>query len=337
MTSARRHVPALVAPATALVLLGGCASAGSKPRVGLLRVDAPLQEPVWVPEEKVVLALDEDRRQVVRVNVGEATLGTPALVHSVELEDVGENLALSPEEPELAFLPRPGSGRISALDTDSLRVVDSYNVGASPTYATPDVQSEVLFTLSRDGSTVSGVGIETPEEIPDVDVGGGAETLLEAPEKGLDPAFWIAGAGSVAFYGGDPPERMIGRPMDAQDIAVDLASSQRAYIAEADRVVALEGDPERLLEGKLEVMATRSLGERVQHLTSGELHVFAATQDKLVAMRRETLEPVESVEFGPLFEREGVSPSGISGMTVGTEYVYLTLEGEPYVLSVKKP
>src|SRR5215213_6170858 len=173
MTSARRHVPALVAPATALVLLGGCASAGSKPRVGLLRVDAPLQEPVWVPEEKVVLALDEDRRQVVRVNVGEATLGTRALVHSVELEDVGENLALSPEEPELAFLPRPGSGRISALDTDSLRVVDSYNVGASPTYATLDVQSEVLFTLSRDGSTVSGVGIETPEEIPDVDVGGG--------------------------------------------------------------------------------------------------------------------------------------------------------------------
>src|SRR5215213_9983402 len=123
--------------------------------------------------------------------------------------------------------------------------------------------------------------------------------LGEAPEKGLDPAFWIAGAGSVAFYGGDPPERMIGRPMDAQDIAVDLASSQRAYIAEADRVVALEGDPERLLEGKLEVMATRSLGERVQHLTSDELHVFAATQDKLVAMRRETLETGESVEFGP--------------------------------------
>jgi hypothetical protein len=101
--------------------------------------------------------------------------------------------------------------------------------------------------------------------------------------------------------------------------------------------VALEGDPERLLEGKLEVMATRSLGEKVECLTSDELHVFAATRDKLVAMRRETLEPIDSVAIGPLLEREGVRPTSISGMTVGAEDVYLTLEGEPYVLSVKKP
>jgi hypothetical protein len=337
MTSAGSQVPALVALATALVLLGGCASAGSEPKVGLLRVDVPLQEPVWVPGKDAVLALSEDRRRVVRVDVSEAEQGSRVPVRSVEFEDVGENLALSPEEPELAYLPRPESGRISALGTDSLRVVDSYDVGDSPTYATLDVQSEVLFALSKDGSTFSGVGIETPEEIPAVEVGGGSRTLVEAPEKGLDPAFWIAGPGGVAFYAGDPPERMVWRPMEAQDIAVDLTSSQRAYVAEANRVVALEGDPERILEGKLEVMATRNLGERVQHLTSDELYVFASTQDKLVAMRRETLEPVESVEFGPLLERESVSPADISGMTVGTEDVYLSLEGEPYVLSVKKP
>jgi hypothetical protein len=29
--------------------------------------------------------------------------------------------------------------------------------------------------------------------------------------------------------------------------------------------------------------------------------------------------------------------SDITGITVGAEEVYLTLEGEPYVLSVKKP
>jgi hypothetical protein len=216
-------------------------------------------------------------------------------------------------------------------------VVDSYDVGGSPAYVTLDAQPEVLFALSKDGSKVSGVGIETPEELPAVEVGGGAGTLVEAPEKGLDPAFWIAGPGGVAFYGGDPLERMVWRPMEAQDIAVDLTSSQRAYIAEADRVVALEGDPEHLLEGNLEVMATRNLGEKVERLASDELHVFAATQDRLVAMRRETLEPIDSVEFGPLLEREGVRPSDISGITVGAEDVYLTLEGEPYLLSVKKP
>ena len=204
MTSAGRHVLALVALATALVLLDGCASAGSEPRVGLLRVDAPLQEQVWVPEKEVVLALDEDRRQVVRVNVGEATLGARAPVRSVEFEDVGENLALSPEEPDMAYLPRPESGRISALGTDSLRVVDSYDVGDSPTYTALDVQSEVLFAISKDGSTVSGVGIETPEEIPAVEVGGGARTLLEAPERGLDPAFWIAGRAALRSTAGTP-------------------------------------------------------------------------------------------------------------------------------------
>jgi hypothetical protein len=337
MTSAGHHVPALVALAMIIVVLSGCAAVESEPRVGLLRVDVPLQEPVWVPEKEVVLALSEDRRRVVRVNIAGPNPGARTPTRSVEFEDVGENLALSPEEPELAYLPRPESGRISALGTDSLRVVDSYDIGDSPAYVTLDAQSEVLFALSKDGSTVSGVGIEIPEEIPTAEVGGDAGTLVEAPEKGLDPAFWIAGPGGVAFYGGDRPERMVWRPMEAQDIAVDLASSQRAYIAEAAHVVALEGDPERLLEGNLEVMATRNLGERVECLTSDELHVFAATQDRLVAMRRETLEPIESVAFGPVLGREEVAPASISGMTVGDEEIYLTLEGEPYVLSVKKP
>ena len=166
MTSARRHVPALAALAMMLLLFGGCATAGSQQKVEVLRVDVPLQEPVWVPEKEVVLALSEDRRRVVRINVNEANPGDRAPIRSVEFEDVGKNLALNPEAPELAYLVRPKSGRISALSTDSLRVMDSYDVGDSPTYMTLDVQSEVLFALSKDGSTVSGVEIETPEEIP---------------------------------------------------------------------------------------------------------------------------------------------------------------------------
>jgi hypothetical protein len=321
----------------ALAALAGCSSAGSEQKLGLLRVDAPLREPVWVPEKEVVLALSEDRRRVVRADVGETTQGGRAPVRSIELDNVGENLTLGPEEPELAYLPRPWSGRISALDTGSLRVVGGYDVGDSPAHVTLDVQSEILFALSEDGSTVSGVRLETSEELPTVEVGGGTQTLVEAPEKELDPAFWVARPGGVAFYGGDPPRRMVGGPVEAVDIAVDLTSSQRIYVAEADRVVALEGDPERLLEGRLLFVAIRSLRESVEHVASDELHVFAATRSELVAMRREGLQIVESVKFGRLLEREGVSPTGISGMTVGKEGVYLTLEGEPYVLSIKKP
>jgi hypothetical protein len=338
MTSAQRRIALLTALAAALALYAGCSSVGSEPKLRLLRVNSPLREPVWVPEKEAVLALSEDGQRVVRVAVGETKPGSRAPVRSREFEDLGDNLTLSPEEPDLAYLPRPDVGRISALDTDGLRVVENHDVGDTPSCVTLGAQSETLFALSGDGASVSGTGLETPERIRLVEVGGSKETtFVESPEKGLDPAFWTAGPGGVAFYGGDPLKRLVGRPMEAADIAVDLTGSQRAYVAEGNRVVALEGDPEDFLGGRLEVMATRDLGERVEHLASDELYVFAATQDRLVAMRRETLETVESVDFGRLLQREGVSPAGVSGVTVGTEDVYLTLEGAPYVLSLKKP
>lgn len=315
----------------------GCASAGSEPKAELLRVGVPLTEPAWVPGKTAVLALSEDRRSVVRVDVGKDAVGSRPPVRSEEFEGLGENVAPNPEEPKRAYLPRPGSGEISVLDTGSLRVVDSYEVGDSPSYVTLDVQSEVLFVLSEDGSKVSSVELETAEEVPTVEVRGRAETLVEAPEKGLEPAVWVSGPGGVAFYGGDPLERMVGERIEATDLAVDLSSMQRSYVAEGERVVALEGDPEGFLEGELVAVETRDLGEKVEHVASDELHVFAATRHELVAMRRESLEVVETMRFGRLLEREGVEPDGISGITVGREDVYLTFEGEPYVLSVKKP
>ncbi len=327
---------AVVALTVALAVLAGCSPAGPEARIQLIKVDVPLREPTWVPEKKAVLAVSEDRRRVVRVDVAAAS-DSAAPLRSEKLEDAGENLALSPEEPEVAYLGRPKAGKVSALDTGTLRVVDSYGVGDSPGYVTLDVQSEVLFALSEEGTEVSSVELETPDEIPAVSVEGGAETLVEAPEKGLDPAFWTAGRGGVSYYHGDPPKRLVGRSIEAADIAVDLTSSQRAYVAEGERVVALEGDPQDYLEGELEVVATRDLGAKVEHVASDELHVFAATKDRLVAMRRHDLEPAETVEFGQLLEREGIAPPDFSGVTVGTEDVYLALEGEPYVLSVEKP
>lgn len=325
-----------LAVAAALAILAGCSPASSEQKLALLRVDTPLREPTWVPDEEALLALDTDRRHLVRVAVGEAS-GSRVPVRAQEYEDLGENVVVSHEDPGRAYLPRPGSGRVSVVDTRSLETLDAYAAPSSPAYATLDVQSEILFTLSEDGSRVGAVELESSNEIPPVAVEGGSETVVEAPEKGLEPAFWIAGPHGVAFYHGDPPERLVGRPIEATDVAVDLTSAQRVYVAEGERVVALEGDPERLLEGGLLVDATRRLGEAVEHVATDELHVFAATNDRLVALRRETLEPAEAVEFGRLLEREGVEPGGISGITVGTKDVYLTFEDEPYVLSVKKP
>jgi hypothetical protein len=93
MTSAGRRIPALAALAAMFVFLNGCTAAGSEQRVELLRVDDPLQEPVWVPGKEILLALSEDRR-LVRVNAAESKPGARPPVRSVEFEDVGENLVL---------------------------------------------------------------------------------------------------------------------------------------------------------------------------------------------------------------------------------------------------
>jgi hypothetical protein len=162
---------------------------------------------------------------------------------------------------------------------------------------------------------------------------------VESPEKGLTPAFWVAGPEGVAHYAGSPPELKAGLPLAASDIAVDAASAQRAYVAEAGpgRVIAVEGDPAGLMEGELEVAAERRLGEVVERLAADELFVYAATRERLVVMRRHDLQTVESVEYRRPLESDALKEASLSGIAAGEESVYLTLGGEPYVLSVEKP
>jgi hypothetical protein len=317
------------------LVVGGCGAAGAGQQTRLLRVDDPLKEPVWVPNDALI-ALSEDGRRVVRVDPGASGSGR---VLSVALQDAGENVALNPREPGQAYVARPDSGRISALNTDTLRVVRDYDTGGTPSYVTVNAQPELLFALSEDGTQVSGVDLATSREVPAIAVGGDPQMLAESPEKGFDPALWIAGSRGIAYYGGDPLTSMAHSSQEAEDISVDTESAQRIYVAEGDRLTALEGDPQDLLRGNLQEMASRDLGERVEAVASDALYVYAATLERVVVMRRETLKTVETVDLEATFEREGLHPTGISGITTGESSggVYLTLEGEPYVMSIGKP
>jgi hypothetical protein len=86
-------------------------------------------------------------------------------------------------------------------------------------------------------------------------------------------------------------------------------------------------------------VASRNLGGKVEAITSDALYVYAATKDRLVVMLRETLETVETVDLGGKFEQNNLHPRGISGIATGESAggVYLTLAGEPYVISISKP
>jgi hypothetical protein len=318
----------------ALVVVG-CGAAGARQQARLLRVYDPLKEPVWVPNDALI-ALSEDGRRVERIDFGAPESGR---IQSAGLEDAGENLALNPREPGLAYVARPESGRISELNTDTLRVVGGYHTGGKPSYVTVNAQPELLFALSEDGTEVLGADLATYREFPALRVNGDPRTLAESPEKGFDPALWIAGSQGTTYYGGDPLEPMVRSPQEAEDIAVDAESAQRVYVAEGSRLTALEGDPQGQLKGDLEEMVSRDMGGKIEAVASDALYVYAATKDRLVVMLRETLKTVETVELGYKFEQKGLHPTGISGITTGESAggVYLTLEGEPYVVRIRKP
>jgi hypothetical protein len=332
----KRSLEGAVVLAVLLAILAGCSTAGSEPKAELLETGVPLGEPSWSPDDEALLAVDEDGRRVVRVDVGEAE-GPEVPVGTREIGDLGVNVVADPEAPGRAYVGRPGADEISALDTRDLRVVGGHEAGGSPYHVTLDAQAEVIFALSEDGATVSSAELGDHEKIPAVSIGAGKEALIEAPEKGLEPAFWVANAAGVSYYYGNPPRRLVGKEIPATDIAADKSSAQRIYVADGERIVALEGDPQEYLEGRLVDVAERDVGAPVERVASDELEVYAATEDRLVVMRRETLETVESVDFGRLLEKEDVRPKGISGIAVGSDDVYVAFEGAPYVLKVKKP
>ena len=352
-----RPLPAMTVASVAgllLVLVGatGCASVGaetfdSRGEVSLLRADAPLREPTWVGHENVLLALAADEPRVVKLDPAAEVPaadapGEGAVVASEELEDVGENLATYERAPGRVYLPQPDLGRVAVMDVANLSVQETLKMGGTPPFeAATQLNSDTLFALSRDGSTVTAFDLEEGKVLDEVGVEAGEGAMLEAFEKAQNPSFWLANRDGVSFYHGDPAPitRLMGEKIRANDIAVDHESSQRAYVAEAGsgRVVALEGDPEELLEGELLEVAERDLGEEARHLATTATEVYAATESELLVLRREDLSVEETVDFREPIEDEALKSAPVSGMAVGEENAYLTLEGQPYVLSVDKP
>ena len=339
-----------------LAVAVGCASVGAESfdargSVALLKADVPLREPTWVSDPGVVIALAADEPTVVKLDPGAETPAGEAqsslaregaVVASEDLEDAGENLATYLREPGQAYLPQPDLGRVAVLDVADLNVKETLEMGdAPPLEAATQLNSDTLFTLSRDGSTVTAFDLEGGEVLDEVEVGAGEGAMLEAFEKAQNPSFWVANREGVSFYHGDPTpiRRLTGERIGVNDIAVDHESSQRAYVAEAgsNRVVALEGDPEGLLEGEILEVAERDLGEETRHVETTATEVYATTKNELFVLRREDLSVEETVDFRESLEDEALRRAPISGMAVGKENVYLTLEGQPYVLSVDKP
>ena len=84
-------------------------------------------------------------------------------------------------------------------------------------------------------------------------------------------------------------------------------------------------------------MNETDLGAPEEYLAVKEGNLYAVTSDELVVLDAETLDTVETVELGPILEEESLGEAVASGLAVGEHNVFVTLEGEPYVLLIERP
>ena len=336
-----------------LPLLGGCGAGASAPpeEMVLLRLDAPLRDPHWTEGQDFALALREDKPQVVKLPAsagasGETALGPGTITTSEELEGTPASVDPNPHKAAEVYLPQPGLGRVVQMDTRSLQTVRGFDFDEPAQWAALHPGSQTLFALSEDGSTVSVLDLEDPGNLDieepgtpvDLGVGAGEGARIDAPKRGLEPQFWLWSPAGISHYAGSPPELKISTPINAASFTLDDDTAQRAYVGEggSGRVVALEGDAAGLLDGRLREVAEQDLGGTAEYLDTEELWLIAATGDKLFQMKREDLTVVESTDFRNFLRQEGLGEARVSGMTVTRGRVYLTLEGEPYMLSIRK-
>ena len=335
---------------TGLVLIfAGCGtereSAAEEPSAngGVLPVDAPLRAPTWAEDEGegVVIALRETGRQLVRLEESGSFDGTREfpVTLSAELDGVaGENIALEKGRlPDGVYIPKPERDEVAVIENDDLLEVRALPGGESPVRValggtTTAGNTATLFSLSRDGSKVTAVGFDDFEVLTEVEVRASEDALIEA--SGED-GFWLAGPEGVALYDVNPPGLKAELSVSAGALTVDAADPGRAYVAElsSGRVMLVEPGG----EGELRIVNETDLGAPAEYLAAKEGNLYAVTSDELVVLNAETLETVETVKLGPILEEESLGEAVASGLAVGEENIYVTLEGEPYVLLIERP
>lgn len=338
----RTAAPAAVAAALCLVLYG-CAGEGDSgsdaSRAALLEVDGPLKELVWNRTSETLYGIGKNGERIV--NVDPETLtgiefdgSRPDAVVSTQKMDVGENLALDPRTPGKLYLPQPELEHVRVVSAeDPGDLIQAFGAGVTPERVALDRRSDVLFALSKDGSTVTRVDLAGNDVTAEREFGPGEATRIEAPGEGSG-ALWAAGPGGVALYGGPSLEPLGQLPLEAAGLAVAPANPERAYVTQPGegRVAAVEP---RSGEG-LGIVDEAEVGGAPRFVVADGDRVYVATDDAVKVLASDDLSTVETIELsafrgrGPL---ERVEPSALA---VRSDKLYLALADEPYVLALEK-
>lgn len=324
------------------LILYGCTGDGGSGQGGgeLLEVKEPLKTIVWNGTSETLYGIGEEEERVVEVDP-EVLTGIefdgprPNAVTASQKLDVGDNLALDPRPPGEVYLPQPGSGRVRVVRSDDFGdVAQTFEVGVPPQRVALDRRSDVLFALSKDGSTVTRVDLGGNEVTAEQEFGPGRASRIEAPGEGSG-ALWAAGPGGVALYGGPSLERIGRTSLDAAGLAVSAQNPERAYVTQPGegRVSAVEPRS----GGGLRVVDEAEVGGGARSVVADGDRVYVATDDAVEILASDDLETVETIELSAFRERGPLERVEPSALAVGADRIYLALSGEPYVLALDKP
>ncbi|MGH3620332.1 MAG: YncE family protein [Sciscionella sp.] len=346
----RRARRALALVVVALPVLAACSEASgspaAEPPIVALRIDAPVHAMVWSDSARVLLALTADGR-IARIDPAgqSSTAPTARTTLSAPFPDVGEDLVTRATAGGRGYLPQPHLGRIALVNIGNLRQVGTLQAGPSPSFLAVNSGSDTLLALSEDRSTVTPVDLHDHKALPAQHVHAGAEAELDAAKRGRRIDYHVAGPGGITHYKGNPGavENESEIAVSAEKTAGDLTKSSRLYVAEkgSDRLLAV--DSKRTEEG-LEVVAHASLGEPVHDLGVDDTRIYAATEHTLVVLETNSYEGyhdqmftiVTTIDFRNALPREARN-APLSGLAVGRDRVYLSLEGQVDVVSIAKP
>lgn len=338
----------VVAAAAVLpVLLAGCSTAGRPgpgPAVVVAHSDAALHEPVWSAGTHALVALTDDGR-VARVDPGGP--GRPAgSTVSAPLGRLGEDVVDDPDDPSKVVVAQPDAGRVVALDATDLRPAGSLPLGPGPDYLATDDGARTLLALSEDRTTVSGYDLGNQRPLPPQDVHAGRDAELDGAARGRPVEYHVLGSDGITHYKGAPGRvEETGRvDVRAGHSAGDEVKVDRVYVAErdSDRLLAVETPPDH--EG-LSIVATADLGSPVRDVGTDETRVYAATDDALVVFETDSfigypdghLHRIATIPYRDALPDGPARSASVSGLAVGPDRVWLTLDGQDIVVGVAQP
>ncbi|ETZ99104.1 hypothetical protein I546_6769 [Mycobacterium kansasii 732] len=331
--------------AAGLMAAAGCSAPGatleSAPAVELTAIGASVRDPVWSYRDRSLLGFTDDHRLAKITVTGSPTADT----RLSEPMDVGRNLQISQKDDRHVFVPQPQRDRVTVVDIESLQRVDEFDAGPAPAYLTEDAGMRVLLALSADGSSVTPVDQYGFRKLPPADISAEPADTIDGANRGRQIEYHLYGPSGIRYYKGpsSPPEERGSLQMDVAVSAGDGTAVTRSYVAGRNDSVLYAVDSRRGGHG-MEVLGCAQLSAPIRYLGTDETRIYAATDRDVVVLETESftgysdgiIPVLRTIDY-----RTGLggpaAMAPLSGMAVGPKRVYLTLRGQPYLVSVAKP